>query len=65
MDNNEIYRKKREAEDKILAILMELEKETKMAVSEIEYSHNSPTFAEMTMENFFEYTDLKIKLSTL
>lgn len=65
MDNNEIYRKKREAEDKILAILMELEKETKMAVSEIEYSHNSPTFVEMTMENFFEYTDLKIKLSTL
>lgn len=65
MDNNEIYRKKREAEDKILAILMELEKETKMAVSEIEYSHTSPTFVEMTMENFFEYTDLKIKLSTL
>lgn len=65
MDKQEIYKLKTEAEGKILDILMELEKETGMAVSEIEYNHYKPVLVDMTIDNFFEYTDLRIKLSTI
>ena len=61
----EIYKLKRDAEDKILGILMVLEKETKMRVSEIEYTHHSPVTMELTRDNVFEYTELRINLSTL